>query len=251
MTYVWILVCLFVGLPASCQIGYRLGSRAARRKDEGERAHASTWQAALLGLAALLIGFTFSMAQARYDARKHLVLDEANAIGTTYLRTELLDAARGEELRVLLRRYVDARLAFAEPGLSGDRTEALLRQSSDLEDQIWARVVAAGRADHSPTTALLIQAANGMLDAGAEHLAALENPLPPTVFVVLILVTAVAMLSVGYGCGLESRMRALGMFVAPVLLAAVIGLVFDLAHPRMGIIVVHDPILARLRQSLR
>ena len=69
-------------------------------------------------------------------------------------------------------------------------------------------------------------------------------------FVVLILVTAVAMLAVGYGCGLESRMHPLGMFVAPVLLAAVIGLVYDLAHPRMGIIRVHDPILDRLRQSL-
>ncbi|HSY39428.1 MAG TPA: hypothetical protein VLA79_07865, partial [Polyangia bacterium] len=126
------MVVLFLGLPASCQLGYRLGLRAAPGMDEGERSHASAWQAALLGLAALLIGFTFSMAQGRYDARKHIVLEEANDIGTTYLRTRLLDDARGEELRTILRRYIDARLGVAEPGLDRDRTEAFLRQSSEL-----------------------------------------------------------------------------------------------------------------------
>ncbi|HEY6475411.1 MAG TPA: hypothetical protein VI456_02455 [Polyangia bacterium] len=250
MAYLCILVGLFVALPASCQIGYRLGRRAAQRQDEGEKSHASAWQAALLGLAALLIGFTFSMAQGRYDARKQIVLGEANAIGTAYLRTHLLDDTRGEELRALLRRYVDVRLGFAQAGGDRERTAAFLRQSSQLEEQIWARVAAAGRATPSPIASLLIQSTNEMIDAGDEHLAALENPLPATVFIVLILVTAVAMGAVGYGCGLESRMRALGMFVAPVLLAAVIGLVFDLAHPRMGIIRVSDPILARLKRSL-
>ena len=250
MTYDLIMAVLFLGLPVSCQLGYRLGLRAAPGMDEGEKSPASAWQAALLGLAALLIGFTFSMAQGRYDARKHIVLEEANDIGTTYLRTHLLDDARGEGLRALLRRYVDVRLAVAEPGLDWGQTEAFLRQSSQIVEQIWARVADAGRAEHSPTAALLIQSTNAMIDAGEEHVEALENPLPTTVFVVLILVTAVAMLSVGYGCGLESRMRALGMFVAPVLLAAVIGLVFDLAHPRIGIIRVRDPILARLKKSL-
>jgi len=249
MTYVLVIVGLFLALPASCQIGYRLGRRAAAGKDEGEKTHASAWQAALLGLAALLIGFTFSMAQARYDARKQIVLGKANEIGTTYLRTHLIDEAHGEEIRALLRRYVDARLAFAEGGLDRERNEALLRQSSELEEQIWARVAAAGRADRSGVTALLVASTNGMIDAGEEHLAALANPLPSTVFLVLVLVTAVAMAAVGYGCGLEGRMRALGMFVAPMVLAAVIGLVFDLSYPRLGIIRVRDPILTRLKQS--
>jgi hypothetical protein len=249
VTYLLLMVGLFTGLPASCQIGYRLGRHAAARKDEGEKSHAAAWQAALLGLTALLIGFTFSMAQERYTARKQIVLNEANEIGTTYLRTHLLDDVRGEELRALLRGYVDTRLAIAEARLDRGQIETFLRQSSELQGRIWERVAAAGRADHSPTTVLLIQSANGMIDAGEEHLAALENPLPHTVFIVLVLVTAVAMVAVGYGCGLDSRMRALGMFVAPVLLAAVIGLVFDLAHPRMGIIVVRDPVLTRLKQS--
>jgi hypothetical protein len=247
--YVGFMVALFVVLPGSCQLGYWIGRRAARRTDEAARSHAVAWQTALLGLAALLIGFTFSMAQARYDARKEIVLGKANAIGTTYLRAQLLDDARAEELRALLRRYVDVRLAFGVAGADRDRTEELLRQSSELADQIWARVSAAGRADHTPTTALLVSSTNEMLDAGEAYLAAFANPLPVTVFLVLVLVTGVAMGAVGYECGLEAKMRALGMLVAPLLLALVIALVFDLAHPRIGIIRVHDPILMRLKQS--
>jgi hypothetical protein len=249
MAYVKFMVVLFVVLPGSCQLGYWVGRRVSRRSDESTKSHAIAWQASLLALAALLIGFTFSMAQARYDARKQIVLDEANAIGTTYLRTRLLDDARGEALRALLRRYVDARRAFGEAGADWGRIDESLRQSSTLGDQIWARVSAAGRADHTPTAALLVQSTNEMLDAGEAREAALESPLPPTVFVVLVLVTAVAMAAVGYECGLEARMHALGMLVAPLMLAIVIGLVFDLAHPRIGIVRVHDPSLTRLKQS--
>jgi hypothetical protein len=252
MTYAWFMIALFVVLPGSSRLGFWIGRRVAARKeekDESERSHAVTWQASLLALAALLIGFTFSMAQARYDHRKEIVLAEANAIGTTYLRTHLLDDARGGPLRGLLRRYVDARLAFADGGADRERLQEILRQSSALGDEIWTRVAAAARADASPPVALLVQSTNEMLDAGEEHHAALENPLPPTVFLVLLLVTAVAMGAVGYECGLEARMHALGMLVAPLLLAVVIGLVFDLAHPRLGIIKVHDPILTQLKNS--
>jgi hypothetical protein len=252
MIYAWFLIALFIALPGSCQLGFWVGRRVAARKeerDESERSHAVAWQASLLALAALLIGFTFSMAQARYDHRKEIVLGEANDIGTTYLRTQLLDETRGGELRALLRRYVDVRLAFNDVGADRPRIEELLRQSSALGDAIWARVAAAARGDHSPTTALLVQSTNEMLDASEEHVAALENPLPSTVFFVLLLVTAVAMGAVGYECGLEARMHALGMLVAPLLLAIVISLVFDLAHPRLGIIRVHDPILTHLKNS--
>ena len=124
MNYIWIMIALFVALPAACQLGYWLGRRARVPKDETEKSHAGVWQAALLALAGLLIGFTFSMAQTRYDARKQIVLAEANDIGTTYLRTRLLDDAAGDPLRALLRRYVDARLAFAEAGATIGRDRA-------------------------------------------------------------------------------------------------------------------------------
>src|SRR3954470_8999409 len=178
MTYAWFMIALFVVLPGSSRLGFWIGRRVAARKeekDESERSHAVTWQASLLALAALLIGFTFSMAQARYDHRKEIVLAEANAIGTTYLRTRLLDEPQGEALRALLRRYVDARLVFNEVGADRRQIHEILRQSSALGNEIWTRVAAAARADPSPTTALLVQSTNEMLDASEEHTAALEN----------------------------------------------------------------------------
>jgi hypothetical protein len=240
---------LYVILPAACLAGYRLGHRARARPDEHGRSHAAAWQATLLGLAGLLIGFTFSMAQARFEHRKEIVLSEANNIGTAYLRTRLLDDGQGEPLRALLRRYVDARLVFAEAGGDRARAEASLRESEQVGEQIWTRVSAAGRADRSPATALLVQATNEMLDTGEEHLAAIENPMPWTVLLILVLVTSAAMATLGFECGLEGRMRVLGMVVMPLLLASVIVLVFDLAHPRIGIVRVRDPILTRLKQS--
>jgi hypothetical protein len=249
MIYTWILISLFVVLPASCHIGYGLGRLARVRRDDAEKSRAGVWQSALLALAGLLIGFTFSMAQARYDARKQIVLDEANDIGTTYLRTRLLDDAAGEPLRAQLRRYVDVRLAFAEAG--GDRalSQELSIQSSELGAAIWQQVSAAARADRTPTTALLVQSTNDMLDSAEEQLAAIANPLPATVFLVLFLANAVAMASTGFVCALEGRRSTLGMFVMPMLLATVVALTVDLAHPRVGIVRVRDPILKHLRDG--
>jgi hypothetical protein len=90
-----------------------------------------------------------------------------------------------------------------------------------------------------------------MIEAADEHLAALANPLPTMVFVVLALVTAVALGSVGFVSGLRKRVSWLGIVVMPLLLAVVILLVFDISYPRMGIVHVRDPILARLKQSFR
>jgi hypothetical protein len=205
-------------LPMACQLGFWLGRRA--RDDELERSRAANWQNALLALAGLLIGFTFSMAQTRFDARKKLLL-------------------------------VEARLAFANAGAGRARVEAILRRSSELENQIWARVAAAGRGDdRSVMNGLLMQATNEMFDDAAAHVAAVDSPLPATVFVVLLLATAAAMAAVGFACGLEKRPSVHGMFVMPLLLATVILLVFDLAHPRLGILRVKDPPLIRLKQSL-
>jgi hypothetical protein len=240
---------LFGVLMASARLGYFAGQRA--RDDEMERSRAGTWQTALLALDGLLIGFTFSMAEARFDARKQLVLAEANAIGTAYLRTQIVDDASGEPLRALFRQYVDLRLQFLDAGPERRRIAEILRRSSVTEDQIWSRVSAVGRAQpQSLMASLFVQATNDMFDAAAAHVAAVESPLPLTVFAVLVLATAAAMASIGFSCGLEKRASAHGMIVLPVLLGIVVLLVFDLANPRLGFMRVHDPILLQLKRSM-
>jgi hypothetical protein len=248
MVYGLVAVGLLTVLPAAALIGYRLGRHRRTRGSDVEISH--ELPNALLALAGLLIGFTFAMAQQRYDARKQIILAEAGSIKITYERTRLLDDARGEPLRALLRRYVDARIAFARAGMDLARTEAAQRQSEELAEEIWLQVAAAARADlHSVMISQLVQSTGQLIEAGDERMAALANPLPMTVFVVLTLVTAVALGAVGFVAGLKRKVTLLGMVVMPLLLAVVILLVFDISYPRMGIVHVRDPILARLKQS--
>lgn len=251
MSYLLFTLVLIVILPMASELGYKLGRRKRASGDETAKSHATTWQAAVLALAGLLIGFTFAMAAAKYDARKQIMIDESNAIGTTILRTRVLDEPQGEELRGLLRQYVDARLALVDAGADRRQIDESLRASDRLEERIWSRVAAAGHAEpHSIPTGLLMQSANEMIDVAAKHLFSLENPVPPTVFLVVILVSAIAMVSIGYTCGLSGTRLAFGMLVMPLLLASVIALVFDIAHPRLGIVRVHHQSLLRLKQSL-
>jgi hypothetical protein len=248
MLFAWVAFALLAVLFGASLLGYRLGQRERRRRAEVEVSH--ELPNALLALAGLLIGFTFAMAQARYDARKQVVLAEATHIKATYERTQLLDDVRGEEVRALLRRYVDARMAFASSGLSVARTEAAQRRSEALAEEIWSRVAAAARADlHSVMLSQLVQSTSQMIESSDEHLAALVNPLPATVFFVLALVTAIALGAVGFNCGLQGRISWLALGIMPLLLAVVTLLIFDISFPRIGIVHVRDPILARLKQT--
>ena len=247
---IWVAVVLFLILPAASQFGHWIGRRIARDQTDAARSHAVTWEAGVLGLAALLIGFTFSMASDRYEQRKQITIASSNSIGTTYLRTRMLDPATGEELRALLRRYVDVRLEFEDAGADSARVENILRASSSLENQIWSRVAAVGRSQpQSQVTNLLVQSTNEMFDRAAEHTFALQNPVPSTVFILLVVVTTVAMASIGLSCGLEGTRLAFGMLIMPLLLAAVLTMVIDIAHPRIGIVKVRDDTLIRLKQS--
>ena len=112
----WVVfLALLIALLVAAQVGFVIGSRGRGREDDGG-SEATTIQAAVLGLLALLLGFSFSMAMYRYDMRKGLVVDEANAIGTTYLRARMLPKDQSLEVRKLLRQYVGNRLKFYRVG---------------------------------------------------------------------------------------------------------------------------------------
>jgi hypothetical protein len=108
--------------------------------------------AAILGLLAFLLAFTFGMAASRFDTRRELVLDEANAIGTTYLRAALLPEPHRTEIRSLLRDYVDLRLQAAQP----EMTVPALAGSEELQGRLWAQAVIVGEKNPTPITGLFI-----------------------------------------------------------------------------------------------
>jgi hypothetical protein len=246
---------LGLGLAAlmlvACEGGFWLGRWSASRAHPKALDNAMSWEGAVLGLAALLIGFTFAMAVTRFDNRKQVLVAEANAIETTFHRTELLDDDVGEPVRVLIRRYVDVRIAVFDVSTDPQHAAALERESAKIQEQIWARLVRAGRADpHSITTGLVLQSATDMFERAAERRSGREIPVPPTVFLVVILVSAFAVASIGYPLGLTSARMSFGMLVIPLLVAGVIMLVVDIAHPSLGVVQVPDLPMLRLRDSL-
>lgn len=246
---------LALGLAAvllmSSELGFRLGMRTATRGVPKALDHAFNWQIGVLGLAALLIGFTFAMAVARFDARKQVLVQEANAIGTAYLRTQLLEDGVGGDVRALMRRYLDSRIALYDAVAQGRRVDQVERDGKQLQAQIWSRIAAVGRADpHAITTGLLLASTNEMIDRADERAAMRETPVPPTVFVVVILAAAIAMASTGYACGLGNKRLPFGMIVMPLLVVGVVMLVFDIAHPSLGVVRVPDVSLLHLKQGL-
>ena len=249
----WILfAALLVCLLAAAEIGFLLGRRARPDIDEYTRSQINTIQAAVLGMLALLLGFTFSMSTSRYEVRKQLVLDESNAIGTTFLRAQLLPEPQRKDTSDLLRRYVDIRLKFYSAGIE----QVLLRQAIEKTEQthkeLWSHAAAVGEKDpRAITTGLFIQSLNEMIDLHSKRMAALENHVPEVVFILLYLVSIMAMGMVGYGCGLGGRRSLVMAMTTAFLIALVILIVLDLDRPARGLVKVSQQRLIDLQESLR
>jgi hypothetical protein len=242
---------LLVSLLVAAEIGFLLGRRARSDIDEQTRSQMTTIQAAVLGMLALLMGFTFSMSTQRYEIRKQLVLEESNAIGTTFLRAQLLPEAQRRDASELLRRYVDIRLEFYRAGID----PVLLRQASDKTERthrdLWSHAMAVGEKDPRAVTAgLFIQSLNEMIDLHAKRMAALENHVPEVVFILLYLVSIIALGMLGYGCGLGGRRSLLMAMTTAFLIAFVILIIMDLDRPRRGLVQVSQQRLIELQESL-
>ncbi|MGB7912657.1 MAG: hypothetical protein WCF59_10580, partial [Desulfobaccales bacterium] len=204
-----------------------------------------------LGLLALLLGFTFSMAVSRYDARKQVVLEESNAIGTTFLRAQLLPEPPREEVSNLLRRYVEVRLEFYEAG----NNQKILREVKDkterLQNQLWTDGAALGEKDpRAVTTGLFLQSLNEMIDLNAKRISALENHVPVVTLVLLYFVAIMATGLIGYGCGLSGVRKFFVTIILSILISAVIMVIIDLNRPSMGLIRVNQQRMLDLRDSL-
>ena len=154
---------IFAGMLVLQEAGRRLGVRRLAKDPEGARAGLGAVEGAIFGLMGLVVAFTFSGAAARFDTRRLLIVEEANAIGTAYLRLDLLPAEAQPKLRELFRRYLDTRLEAYErlPDLAAAK-DALAR-SIALQDEIWSGSVEAGRGAPQATM-LLLPALNAMID---------------------------------------------------------------------------------------
>jgi hypothetical protein len=233
-----ILVVFFAAiLVAASEAGFRLGRKAQSKTAEKMKSQLEAIEGGILAVLALLLGFTMSMAVTRFEVRKRLVLEEANAIGTSYLRTQLLPAPEGTEIANLLREYVIVRIQYADAGGDLDRLQATREQATRLQNEFWARAVAYGQKDPSPVKAgLLLQSLNEVIDLESARWMAFQNHVPRTVIYVNYIVALFAVILVGYAFGREGRRRVFSTFVLVLAITVVLAVIVDLDQPRQGFI---------------
>lgn len=247
---VLIVTLLLVSLMAAIEVGYRIGGAAEHvRKNGAATTQINTIQGSLLGILALLLGFTFSLALQRYDARSAAVVEEANAIGTTLLRAQLLPQPVAAQVQTALRQYVDLRVsAGAIPLDRAAERESVLAETGTVIDSLWGLVPAAIAADDRPTTTgLFVQALNEMIDSYGRRDAALNRHVPEAVLLLLLGTFILTAGLVGYSSGLAGHRVSLATYVLVVLIVLIVFLIIDLDRPRRGLIEVSQQSLIDLQ----
>ena len=234
-------------IVAAGELGHWLGRRATDHGGE----NVATLKSAILGLLALMIGFTFAMAQSRFELRREAVLNEANAIGTTALRARLLPPPHNAECLKLLREYARARLRITQRVPSASELNAASEEASAIQEALWKQVTAvAAKTDAMVPTGLFIQALNDMIDNHAKRLAATRGRVPNIVLLALYATAAIAIGYASYGRALEGRHWRPAVYVAGALTASVILLIQDLDRPGTGFISVSQQPMIDVAETL-
>lgn len=233
----------------SIEGGYRFGRIRRSRFDDEKEPPVGAIVAATLGLLAFVLAFTFGLAASRFDARRTIVVKEANAIGTTWLRAGLLPDDRRNRVRRLLREYCDTRLAAITDG----DVPTALAQASELHTALWDEAEAAGRlAPDSIVVGLFIDALNQTIDVHAERtFAVMQGRIPPVLWGALGTVTVLAMAGVGYFCGLSRSRRSPGVLVLALSFSSILALIADLDRPQDGFIRVSQQAMHDVRTMMQ
>lgn len=244
-----IALTLFLAILLCNELSYRVGVMVQSRSDDEVKALTGSVQASILGLLALLLGFTFNMSMQRFDSRSIALIDEANAIGTVSLRTELLPQAQREAVRRELARYVELRIAISATDLTQrEAREGYAAQIADAQSRLWSLAVEATQLDPRPvTTGAFVTALNQMIDSQGKRNALLQAHVPEPIFLLLLLVFVSSIGILGYSSGLSGRRILAPLVLVSFLITLIVFIIIDLDRPKRGIITVDQRPLLELR----
>ena len=241
--FVLIMAVLLVGF----EVGFRLGRWWQDRTPGEQEGPTGTLVGSLLALMAFLLAITMGMAADRFDARRSLVLQETNAIGTAYLRAGYLPAPYADESRELLREYVPLRIN------SNDRASlaANVARSEEIHGELWTMAQTVAIEQPNDLVSIYLESLNDVIDLHTSRLtAAIYARVPETILILLLVGSALTLAMVGYSAGLTGRRSPLTAVVLVVALSAVLTIVIDLDRPRDGFIQVNQQPLIDLQQQL-
>lgn len=234
----------------AAQFGFSL-LRKWRPLDEEAREEFGVIQAATLTLLGLIIGFSFSMAVGRYDQRKNLEAAEANAIGTEFVRADLLPQADAAKVRVLLKRYLDQRILFY---MARDDDDRQLRENETLtlkmQSDLWAAIQTPALAQPTSLMTLVVSGMNDVLNSQSYAQAGWWNRIPGTAWAMMMIIAVCCNVMLGYGARSTKRYVNL-LLVFPLLLSIALLLIADIDSPRGGFIHVYPQNLQSLADALK
>jgi len=228
------------------EAGFRLGRWWQDRTPGEQEGPTGMLVGSILALLAFLLAVTRGMAADRFDARRGIVLDEANAIGTAYLRAGYLPEPASDQIRELLREYLPLRIVLtASDDIQGD-----IAKSVKIQNDIWTITEAVARDHGSDVVALFVESVNDVIDIHESRVTARTARVPETILLLLVGGAALSLGMVGYSAGLTKRRSLLSAVVLIIALGAVIMIVIDLDRPREGFIQVSQQPLIDLEQQL-
>ncbi len=246
---------LGIGMLICLELGRRLGLRRLAKDPKAEMSNFGVVDGAVLGLYGLLIAFTFSGAAARFDVRRQLIAEEANDIGTAYLRIDLLAAESQPALREQFRRYVDSRLDVYRKAPDLEAVKVEFAKSARIQTEIWQAAVAATRLPgaHPNAAMLLLPALNAMIDITTTRTMAARIHPPLIIFALLFVMALACSTMAGYAMAVGRKRSWLHIFafIAASVIAAYV--VLEIEYPRMGFIRLdaYDQVLIEVRESMR
>jgi hypothetical protein len=244
---------LCLGMLVLMEAGRWIGVRRLAIDPAGARAGVGAVDGAVFALLGLLIAFTFSGAAARFDSRRQLVVEETNAIGTAYLRVDLLPAAAQPALRESFRRYLDSRIETYRKVPDMEAVRAELARGTVIQSEIWRQAIAACRAGDPPAaTILLLPALNQMIDITTTRTMAAQMHPPLVIFAMLAILSLAGALLAGYGMAGGRTRSWIHMAGFAIIMAVTAYVILDLEYPRLGLIRMEafDQALVDLRQSM-
>jgi hypothetical protein len=217
------------------EVGFRLGDR--KGPGLASQDPSTVVQGAAFTILALLLGFSFSLALGRYDARRTALVREATAIGTTFLRAKLLDANTTAAVRSDLRLYVAERIEFARADAKPQQRAVAQEKSTAIQRDLWRLAMQGARRDvRSTFVPLFIASLNDTIDLSTEEAAVLASQIPDIVIIGILLIAFIASAMMGYGFGRQGQRAIVFKALFALVLALALGLVLDLDRPQRGLI---------------
>lgn len=237
---------------SACEMGYQFGQFSrSRRKEEEKESPVAAISASILGLSAFMLAFTFGIVMDRYDARKALVREEANAIGTAYLRSDFLPESDHHEAAGLFRRYVELRLSVTSTYDKADLHKALA-ETEDIQRRLWDMGVRNARKDmNSVVAALYIESLNNVIDIHALRVAVgLQTRVPLGIWLGLFVLVYMGMMGIGYQVAISGSRRSWAVGILAIAFSLVIMLIASLDRPQSKFITVSQQPLIDVLHSI-